>query len=139
MKRFFCLLTALLLMLPLLPALAEPGVYNWYEVFVRSYQDSDGDGIGDLRGLISRLDYIQDMGYEGLWLMPVMPSPSYHIGSRIIAIIDAKIGVSRPATSPPHSPAFAEIQIMPTMPAIIPPRPNIVTIVPIKSRIALFR
>ena len=78
MKRFFCLLTALLLMLPLLPALAEPGVYNWYEVVVRSFQDSDGDGIGDLQGLIARLDYIQGMGYEGLWLMPVMPSPSYH-------------------------------------------------------------
>jgi len=52
--------------------------YNWYEVFVRSYQDSDGDGIGDLPGLISRLDYISDMGYDGLWLMPIMPSPSYH-------------------------------------------------------------
>ncbi len=52
--------------------------YNWYEVFVRSYQDSDGDGIGDLTGLISRLDYISDMGYDGLWLMPIMPSPSYH-------------------------------------------------------------
>ncbi len=51
---------------------------NWYEVFVRSYQDSDGDGIGDLKGLTSRLDYIHDMGYDGLWLMPVMPSPSYH-------------------------------------------------------------
>ena len=52
--------------------------FNWYEVFVRSYQDSDGDGIGDLQGLISRLDYISDMGYDGIWLMPVMPSPSYH-------------------------------------------------------------
>ena len=51
---------------------------NWYEVFVRSYQDGDGDGIGDLKGLMSRLDYIADMGYDGLWLMPIMPSPSYH-------------------------------------------------------------
>ena len=52
--------------------------YNWYEVFVYSYQDSNGDGVGDIPGLISRLDYIADMGYTGLWLMPVMPSPSYH-------------------------------------------------------------
>ena len=52
--------------------------YNWYEVFVWSYQDADGDGVGDLPGLISRLDYIADMGYTGLWLMPIMPSPTYH-------------------------------------------------------------
>jgi alpha-amylase len=41
------------------------------EVFVRAYQDSDGDGIGDLKGLISRLDYLQDLGIKGLWLMPI--------------------------------------------------------------------
>src|SRR6476646_11465769 len=57
-----------------------------YEIFVRSFQDSDGDGIGDLRGLISRLDYINDgnprtrtdLGARCLWLMPVAQSPSYH-------------------------------------------------------------
>ena len=41
------------------------------EIFVRAYQDSDGDGIGDLRGLISRLDYLQELGVRGIWLMPV--------------------------------------------------------------------
>lgn len=57
-----------------------------YEVFVRSFQDSDGDGIGDLQGLISRLDYLNDgdpntttdLGVDALWLMPLHPSPSYH-------------------------------------------------------------
>src|SRR5690349_3973382 len=57
-----------------------------YEVFVRSFQDSDGDGIGDLKGLISRLDYIndgndasrKDLGARCIWLMPVDESPSYH-------------------------------------------------------------
>ncbi|RZS54721.1 alpha-amylase family glycosyl hydrolase [Sphaerotilus mobilis] len=44
------------------------------QVFVRSYQDSDGDGHGDLRGLISRLDDLQALGITGLWLLPVMPS-----------------------------------------------------------------
>jgi alpha-amylase len=44
------------------------------QVFVRSYQDSDGDGIGDLRGLTSRLDYLRDLGVKGLWLMPVTAS-----------------------------------------------------------------
>jgi alpha-amylase len=45
-----------------------------YEVFVRAFQDSDGDGIGDLRGLIARLDYLRDLGITGLWLMPIFPS-----------------------------------------------------------------
>ena len=49
---------------------------NWYEIFVRSFQDSNGDGIGDLQGVISRLDYLHDMGYNGIWLMPIHPSPS---------------------------------------------------------------
>ncbi len=44
------------------------------EIFVRGYQDSDGDGIGDLRGLIQRLDYLQALGIQGIWLMPISPS-----------------------------------------------------------------
>jgi glycosidase len=58
----------------------------FYEVFVRSFQDSDGDGIGDLRGLTARLDDLNDgdpataddLGITGLWLMPISESPSYH-------------------------------------------------------------
>ncbi|HVN33210.1 MAG TPA: alpha-amylase family glycosyl hydrolase [Thermoanaerobaculaceae bacterium] len=58
----------------------------FYEVFVRSFQDSNGDGIGDLKGLISKLDYLNDgnpasttdLGVDALWLMPVFGSPSYH-------------------------------------------------------------
>src|SRR5213083_1249766 len=57
-----------------------------YEVFVRSFFDSDGDGIGDLNGLIRKLDYIndgnptskRDLGASCIWLMPVAASPSYH-------------------------------------------------------------
>ena len=51
---------------------------NYYEVFVYSFADSNGDGIGDLQGLISKLDYISEMGFNGIWLMPVMPSTTYH-------------------------------------------------------------
>lgn len=49
-----------------------------YEVFVRSFADSNRDGIGDFRGLTSRLDYLKELGVGGLWLMPIMPSPTYH-------------------------------------------------------------
>ena len=50
----------------------------FYEIFVRSFKDSNGDGIGDINGLIEKLDYLQDLGVTGLWLMPIHPSPSYH-------------------------------------------------------------
>ena len=50
----------------------------FYEIFVGSFSDSDGDGIGDLRGIINRADYLYDLGVEGLWLTPVFTSPSYH-------------------------------------------------------------
>ena len=46
-----------------------------YEVHVRAFQDSNGDGIGDFRGLISRLDYIHDLGVTAIWLLPFYPSP----------------------------------------------------------------
>jgi len=50
------------------------------EIFVRAYQDSDGDGIGDLRGLTQRLDYLQELGVRGIWLMPIMPSADHDHG-----------------------------------------------------------
>jgi len=49
-----------------------------YEVFVRSFADSNGDGIGDFNGLTARLDYLKELGVGGIWLMPIMPSPTYH-------------------------------------------------------------
>ena len=59
---------------------------TFYEVFVYSFYDSDGNGIGDLQGLIDKLDYINDgdpatdtdLGCNGIWLMPIMPSSTYH-------------------------------------------------------------
>ena len=71
------------------PPTSVPGWWRnrvFYEVFVRSFADSNGDGIGDLRGLIGRLDQLNDgdpntttdLGITGLWLMPTFPSPSYH-------------------------------------------------------------
>jgi alpha-amylase len=50
----------------------------FYQVFVRSFQDSDGNGVGDFNGLASRLDYLADLGVDALWLLPITESPSYH-------------------------------------------------------------
>ena len=62
---------------PVAPAAAAAsGV--WYEIFVRSWVDTDGDGIGDLNGVTAKLDYLQSLGISGIWLMPINPSPSYH-------------------------------------------------------------
>ena len=49
-----------------------------YQVFVASFRDSDGDGIGDIRGVIDSLDYLSELGAEVLWLTPIQKSDSYH-------------------------------------------------------------
>ncbi len=49
-----------------------------YEIFVQSFADSDGDRIGDLKGITQKLDYLDQLGVEAIWLMPIHPSPSYH-------------------------------------------------------------
>ncbi|MGM0508968.1 MAG: alpha-amylase family glycosyl hydrolase [Fusobacteriota bacterium] len=50
----------------------------FYEIFVRSFYDGNGDKIGDFKGLTKRLDYVEDLGVDALWLMPTFESPSYH-------------------------------------------------------------
>ena len=62
----------------ILVALLQAHPTACYEVFVRSFYDSNGDGIGDLRGLTQKLDYIAGLGVDCVWLMPVAESPSYH-------------------------------------------------------------
>src|SRR5215469_6418645 len=46
-----------------------------YQLYVRSWHDSDGDGYGDIRGILERLDYLSWLGIDGVWLSPTMPSP----------------------------------------------------------------
>ncbi len=62
----------------------QPAPVDWwraavfYEIFVRSFYDTDGDGIGDFNGVTQKLDYLQELGVTAIWLMPIHPSPSYH-------------------------------------------------------------
>ncbi len=59
---------------------------NWwknavfYEIYPRSFQDSNGDGIGDLNGITSRLDYLKSLGVDAIWLTPIYPSPQVDFG-----------------------------------------------------------
>lgn len=51
-----------------------------YQVYPRSFQDSDGDGIGDLKGILKRLDYLKDLGIKAVWISPIYPSPMADFG-----------------------------------------------------------
>ncbi|HEX9332115.1 MAG TPA: alpha-amylase family glycosyl hydrolase, partial [Anaerolineales bacterium] len=67
----------------LVPEPPAPAVPWWreavfYEIFVRSFYDTNDDGIGDFNGVTSKLDYLQHLGITAIWLMPIHPSPSYH-------------------------------------------------------------
>ena len=65
---------------------SEDNYRVFYEIFVGSFSDSDGDGVGDLKGILNRMDYLNDgdpasglsLGVEGLWLSPIFKSQSYH-------------------------------------------------------------
>lgn len=90
-KRVLLLFLVLLQCISLLACSAEPKHWTdrpenviedkyrtFYEVFVYSFCDSNGDGVGDIPGVTQKLDYIDELGFNGIWLMPIMPSPSYH-------------------------------------------------------------
>ncbi len=75
----------------------EPSARDWgawwrdavvYQVYPRSFQDSDGDGTGDLRGVIDRLDHVADLGVDAVWLSPIYPSPLADGGYDIASYVD---------------------------------------------------
>lgn len=85
--RFLSAAIAASLLLPIARAQqAAPPKDAWwkhaviYEVYPRSFQDSNGDGIGDLNGITERLDYLQDLGIDAIWLTPMFPSPQVDFG-----------------------------------------------------------
>ncbi len=65
-----------------------------YQVYVRSFADGNGDGLGDLAGLLSRLDYLRDLGVDALWLSPIYPSPDVDFGYDVAdhAAVDPRFG-----------------------------------------------
>ncbi|MGP8252964.1 MAG: alpha-glucosidase [Terracidiphilus sp.] len=68
------------------PAASQQNELDWwknaviYEIYPRSFQDSNGDGIGDLNGIARRLDYLKELGVDAIWLTPVYPSPQVDFG-----------------------------------------------------------
>ena len=79
----------------------DPSAPDWfktavfYEVLVRSFRDSNGDGTGDFRGLIEKLDYLEWLGVDCLWITPFLRSPQ-----RDTATTSATTTPSTPATGP---------------------------------------
>jgi alpha-glucosidase len=59
-----------------------------YQIYPRSFQDSNGDGIGDLRGICARLDYLANLGVDAIWLSPVYPSPMDDFGYDVSNFVD---------------------------------------------------
>ncbi|MGA9329346.1 MAG: alpha-amylase family glycosyl hydrolase, partial [Bradyrhizobium sp.] len=56
----------------------QHGVF--YQIYPRSFQDSNADGVGDIRGIIDRLPYLQALGVDAIWLSPIFPSPMADFG-----------------------------------------------------------
>ncbi|KAA6464803.1 alpha-glucosidase [Acidobacteria bacterium AB60] len=80
------------------PSTAKPDPW-WrhaviYEIYPQSFRDSDGDGVGDLKGITSRLDYLKDLGIDAIWITPIYPSPGVDNGYDIAdyTAIDPKYG-----------------------------------------------
>jgi hypothetical protein len=93
------LVTAIVLII-LAPKCPTPAPKHWYQkapVYVKSFMDSDGDGIGDIKGVNSKLDYLQGLGVGSVWLSPIYKSPmkdnGYDISDYIA--IDATVGTLR--------------------------------------------
>ncbi|MGB9811588.1 MAG: alpha-amylase family glycosyl hydrolase, partial [Dictyoglomus turgidum] len=79
-KKAFVLIFILLIFITYIHGYNEPWYKDsiFYEVFVRSFADSDEDKVGDINGLIEKLDYFKNLNINALWLMPIFPSISYH-------------------------------------------------------------
>jgi len=88
MKRIFLATLLAFFLLPTRPAAQQTdhNANSWwhhavfYEVYPRSFADSNGDGIGDLNGITSKLDYLHNLGVDAIWITPCFPSPQVDFG-----------------------------------------------------------
>lgn len=102
MKKLLSMAAVLLMALPLsgcgpfdyeIEEVSNEGSSAYYEIFVASFYDGNGDGMGDFKGVEAKLDYLQNLGIGGIWFMPIMPSYSYHkYDVRDYYAIDASYG-----------------------------------------------
>jgi 1,4-alpha-glucan branching enzyme len=69
---------------------------NFYQIYPRSFKDSNNDGIGDIRGIINSLDYLQELGVTATWLSPVLKSPQEDFGYDIsdFRVVDPIFGTN---------------------------------------------
>jgi alpha-glucosidase len=88
-----------------------PGPANWwrdavvYQIYPRSFADGNGDGIGDLKGILSRVDYLASLGIDAVWLSPFFPSQLADGGYDVddYQAIDERIGTLEESMLPTHS------------------------------------
>ena len=76
----------------------------FYQIYVRSFQDSNGDGVGDIPGIRSRLPYLKELGVDALWLTPFYPSPQADHGYDVADYTDVDPSSARSTTSTRSSP-----------------------------------
>ena len=67
-----------------------------YQIYPRSFADSNGDGIGDLDGITASLDYLHDLGIDAIWLSPIYPSPDIDFGYDVSNYLDIDPSVRQP-------------------------------------------
>ena len=84
MKKLIVSILLISILVGCIPSIPSTQATPWwrdavfYEIFVRSFYDTNGNGIGDFNGITQKLDYLQQLGINAIWLMPIHPSPSYH-------------------------------------------------------------
>src|SRR3954464_3194600 len=66
-----------------------------YQIYPRSFQDTNADGIGDLKGIERRLDYLAGLGVDAIWISPIYPSPMFDFGYDVTDYcdVDSRFGV----------------------------------------------